>query len=60
MDPAMPRNESQLPEQSDQAKRPRCPSCNALAILVDTMLDPRKGKVVRLYRCSCGERIWDE
>jgi hypothetical protein len=24
------------------------------------MLDPRKGKVVRLYRCSCGERIWDE
>jgi hypothetical protein len=24
------------------------------------MLDPRKGRIVRLYRCSCGERIWDE
>jgi hypothetical protein len=60
MDPAMTRKEGQLPESSDQATRPRCPLCNALPVLVDRMLDPRKGRIVRLYRCSCGERIWDE
>jgi hypothetical protein len=60
MDRTATRKEGQLPEPSDQATRPRCPSCNALPTLVDTMLDPRKGRIVRLYRCSCGERIWDE
>jgi hypothetical protein len=59
MDPATGK-EGQLPESSDQATRPRCPLCNALPVLVDRMLDPRKGRIVRLYRCSCGERIWDE
>jgi hypothetical protein len=60
MKSAMTRKDGQLGEPNDQATRPRCPSCNALPVLVDAMFDPQKGKIVRLYRCSCGEHIWDE
>jgi len=60
MDRTVTRKDGRLPTPDEPVTRPRCPSCNALPVLVDTMLDPRKGTIVRLYRCSCGERIWDE
>jgi hypothetical protein len=40
--------------------KPRCPNCAALPHLVTNMLDTHRGKNVRLYRCDCGQRIWDE
>jgi len=60
MDRTAIKKEGHFPEPNDQAAPPRCPSCNALPTLVDTMLDPRNGRIIRLYRCTCGERIWDE
>jgi hypothetical protein len=38
---------------------PRCRSCSASLRLARELLDTRKGKTIRLFRCACGERIWD-
>jgi transposase-like protein len=38
-----------------------CPSCAALARFTTSLLDVKRGKTVRLYRCdSCQKEIWDE
>jgi len=37
----------------------RCPSCAAFAALFRAFLDPVGGRTIRLYECSCGERIWN-
>jgi formate dehydrogenase maturation protein FdhE len=48
-----------LHEPVDQEKhRPRCPSCGAFPTHMDTILNSPTGQIVRLYRCECGERIW--
>jgi hypothetical protein len=39
---------------------PRCTSCASSLRLTQTLLDPRKGKTIRLYQCKCGVRIWDD
>jgi hypothetical protein len=44
-----------------QPKGPtRCPACAAFPTLSQQFMNPRDGKTVRLYECSCGERIWDD
>ncbi|TWA92555.1 hypothetical protein FBZ96_11025 [Bradyrhizobium stylosanthis] len=52
--------EAQLPRPEVQGKAPKCPSCAALPRLAYTMLDPIRGRTVRLYQCLCGERIWED
>lgn len=47
-------------KQHTQDVTPRCPTCAALPRLTQSILDPRKGRTVRLYQCQCGERVWDD
>ena len=38
-----------------------CPGCRAFAShVVLRFLDTKPGKSIRLYRCDCGEHIWDD
>ena len=37
-----------------------CPRCAIRPLLVIAMLDPCKGKMVRVFRCRCGEMVWDD
>jgi hypothetical protein len=37
-----------------------CPRCGAQPYLLHSVPDFRSAKTARLYRCQCGERIWDE
>ena len=53
-------HQEQLPAQETQDQGPRCPTCAAYPRLAQSMLDTRNGRTVRLYRCQCGERIWDD
>jgi hypothetical protein len=48
------------PPQRMQGTQRRCPVCGAFPRVAQTMLDSRKGKVVRLFQCEYGERIWDD
>jgi transposase-like protein len=38
----------------------RCPHCDSVLQLVRTMLDSRSGKSVRMFKCKCGARTWDD
>ena len=38
----------------------KCIRCGDRPIIVQIMLDPRRGKTLRMYECRCGERIWDD
>jgi DNA-directed RNA polymerase subunit RPC12/RpoP len=38
----------------------RCIRCGDRPNIVQIMLDPRRGKTLRVYECRCGERIWDD
>jgi hypothetical protein len=51
--------EAELPKQQTQDHGPRCPTCAAFPRLAQSLLDPIKGRTVRLFQCQCGERIWD-
>jgi hypothetical protein len=48
------------PEPETQEMRRRCPACASLARIVHIFLDPRRGKLIWLYECSCGVRTWAE
>ena len=49
------------PERQTATAEPRCPNCTAPPRLRHTLLDPRRGRTVRLFECStCGEWIWDD
>ena len=37
----------------------RC-KCGAQPKLAHRMMDPRRGLIVRMFECSCGERTWTE
>ena len=37
-----------------------CPACASTPDLIVSILDSRKGRVVRLFECKCGEMIWDD
>jgi hypothetical protein len=45
----------------DSAKTKKCKGCESQKLrLILRFLDPRTGNHVRLYKCECGERIWEE
>ena len=37
-----------------------CPKCAIRLQLVIKLLDSCKGKTVRMFRCECGELVWDD
>jgi formate dehydrogenase maturation protein FdhE len=37
-----------------------CRACASTPDLVVSILDTRKGRMVRLFECKCGEMIWDD
>ncbi len=34
----------------------RCDRCGAQLKLISRMMDPRRGRTARIYRCQCGEQ----
>ena len=42
------------------AASPICPKCKAYFRFTETFLDVRRNLTVRLFRCECGQLIWDE
>jgi hypothetical protein len=36
----------------------RCNRCGALVQLIETILDPRRGLTLRMFKCICGEQTW--
>ena len=48
-------------EETEETKEElRCIRCGDRPNIVQIMLDPRRGKTLRMYECRCGERIWDD
>jgi hypothetical protein len=40
---------------------PCCPACKAERTGAGlSFLNPQTGKTIRVYKCQCGERIWDD
>jgi hypothetical protein len=37
----------------------RCPSCQGILRLAQTLLVSRTQETIRLFKCECGQRIWD-
>jgi hypothetical protein len=37
-----------------------CPSCAAQPVLFISLLDSRNGKQHRVFKCECGELVWDD
>ena len=35
-----------------------CPRCSERAHLFIDIVDPRTGKIYRVYRCRCGQIVW--
>ena len=56
----MTEEKEQTPKASVEPKGPRCPTCAAFPDIASRFLDPRTGKTIRLYRCQCGEHVWDD
>ena len=44
----------------DDRRDLKCTRCGERAKLVARMFDPKKGREVRLYRCRCGELLWED
>jgi formate dehydrogenase maturation protein FdhE len=44
----------------DNERLMSCPACASVPTRAIIILDTRKGKTVRLFRCQCGELIWDD
>jgi hypothetical protein len=39
---------------------PVCPKCKTRFRFSETLVDVRRDVFVRLFRCECGQVIWDE
>jgi hypothetical protein len=39
---------------------PPCNHCGKKPSQVRTMLDPVRGRTVRMFKCECGEQTWAE
>ena len=52
--------EGGLKQRSVTAAPPHCPKCKRCVRLTDTLVNVRRSVIVRLYRCECGEIIWEE
>jgi formate dehydrogenase maturation protein FdhE len=37
-----------------------CPACASEPLRVIIILDTSRGRAVRLFKCECGELIWDD
>jgi hypothetical protein len=48
------------PAKATQAQDRRCTNCGAPPHLIQTLLDTRHGKSVRLFECKCGKLIWED
>ena len=58
---AMTNHDVTLVEPQVKHRQLRCPKCAACSRLTHSILDSRRGKTVRLYRCAgCGECLWDD
>jgi hypothetical protein len=38
----------------------KCPRCETRLWAPQIILDSRRGKIIHLFECPCGERIWDD
>jgi hypothetical protein len=47
-------------EASVSAAMPHCLKCEGGVLLAAMISDVRRGLIVRLYQCECGELIWEE
>jgi hypothetical protein len=47
-------------EVRNDARRFFCAACATEPWRVIVILDTRNGKTVRLFKCECGELIWDD
>jgi len=39
---------------------PACSQCGKKPAQVRSMLDPVRGRMVRMFKCECGEQTWSE
>jgi hypothetical protein len=37
-----------------------CNGCGEKPALITSMLNPRNGRTVRMFKCACGEQTWSE
>jgi hypothetical protein len=37
-----------------------CNQCSKKPALLRTMLNPKNGRTVRMFKCECGEQTWTE
>ena len=37
-----------------------CTQCNNKPALLRTLLNPKNGRTVRMFKCECGEQTWSE
>jgi len=44
----------------DRQKCRDCCRCGEKAQLAIKVFDPRKGREIRVFKCRCGELIWDD
>lgn len=42
------------------SERSSCPACALEPLRVIVILDTCRGRTVRLFKCECGELIWDD
>jgi hypothetical protein len=58
MDRANP--DKSLDKKTREAEQIFCPKCASAPLAFVKILDPRDGKTHRLFRCRCGQLIWNE
>ena len=44
----------------DPHPAPTCSHCGNKPLTALTMLNPRNGKTIRMFKCKCGEQTWLE
>jgi hypothetical protein len=54
------RVEARAQEPLVSAAPPHCLRCNGDVLLAAMISDVRRGLIVRVYECECGELLWDE
>jgi len=60
MDDAMTEQED-APRREPRRRTVLCPECRAFTWRVAyNLFDSKTGKVVYLFRCDCGQHIWDD
>lgn len=38
----------------------RCPKCQKPTRLLERLWSPQTGSYVRMFKCECGELVWDD